>query len=316
MSSVRSSAGARPARGGARKSATTSIASVAEPPLPSASSRPPASNDARSAAAAASSVARPSVSVCARSSPTSSAFISTDAPHVVEHRVEVGLPLAPGTGRGSSTRRCRARRARPQQAAVVEEHVHELPEHVVGGLGQLLARRTGRRPAARAPLGPDAPNADACRQPRSARSSAALRRRRRRRSRCRPARRPAPTCSTSGPPSARQRRAPAARACRRSPDGRTRPPRGARPSAPAATPPNATSRPPRGEALGHAVAEPRDPLGLGVEEARVRLGAARQQLVDADRRRGAALTPAPARRRAPRASASRGTRPRPRRCGR
>ena len=74
-SSVRSSA-RRPAL---RKSATTSVASVAEPPLPSASSVPPAASLARSSRAAASSVSAPSVSVCSRSAPTSSAFMRTDA---------------------------------------------------------------------------------------------------------------------------------------------------------------------------------------------------------------------------------------------
>src|SRR3954465_11170979 len=45
--------------GAARTSATASIASVAEPPLPSASRAPPASRRARSAAAAAAGAARP-----------------------------------------------------------------------------------------------------------------------------------------------------------------------------------------------------------------------------------------------------------------
>ena len=67
----------------------------------------------------------------------------------------------PGTDRGSSTRRRRgpARPAAGEQPAMLEEHVHQLPQHVVTGLHELLphegigARRLqlplGSRPARR-----------------------------------------------------------------------------------------------------------------------------------------------------------------------
>jgi hypothetical protein len=79
-SSVRSSTGRGvQSPGGWRKSAATSIASVAEPPLPSTSSRPPAPKRSRSIAAAASSASRPPASVRSRSAITSSDFIRTEA---------------------------------------------------------------------------------------------------------------------------------------------------------------------------------------------------------------------------------------------
>ena len=302
-SSVRSSAGrGRRRRGGARKSATTSIASVAEPPLPSASSRPPASKRARSAAAAAASASallgqrllaqrrRPRRPSSAPSARTSARTASRSSSLLGQERVE-------------EARRARVvhrpRGAALEQAAVLEEHVHELPQHVVERLDQLLARRTGPPGGANSHSAPTGAKA-IVRQPRAPRA---------------PARgrlghvgaegdhdvvglgRPASTCAASGAALARPARAPAARACRRSPGARTRPRRGARPSAPPACAPSASSRPPRGEALGHPVAEPRDPLGLGREErARSPACARRAGVVDGARarsrsRRGAAPAP-------------------------
>ncbi len=232
------------------------MASVAEPPLPSASSLPPASRAARSAPAAASSASRFSLSVCARSAPISSAFIST------ERRTS--------SSTGSSSFSCSSRNgyrkleapaswsaarvAALEQPAVLEEHVHELPEHVVERLDQLLAdeavagrrrelplgaaRAEADRQAAAAPRSGQRPrrlaavlvgaegDRDVVAAARSARPAA-------------PARRPR-----------RSARAPAGRACRRSPGARTRPPRAGRPSAPRASartrsagPPGRTARP-------------------------------------------------------------------------
>ncbi len=65
--------------GAARRSATASMASVAEPPLPSASTVPPPSVAARIAAAAAARPSPLSPSVWARSAAISPAFISTEA---------------------------------------------------------------------------------------------------------------------------------------------------------------------------------------------------------------------------------------------
>ena len=141
-SSARSIAGrgGRPG-GGERRSATASWASVAEPPLPSASSAPPASKEARRAAAAATSASRFSVSVCCAQGGHLVRLHQHRAADVLEHGVEVVLLLRQ---EGVEERRAarvvrRPGRAPLQQAAVVEEHVHQLPEHVVEGLGQLLA---------------------------------------------------------------------------------------------------------------------------------------------------------------------------------
>ena len=77
------------------------------------------------------------------------------APHVLEHRVVVGLLLA-------EERVEEAGRAGVVHAAlaVVEEHVHELPQHVVRGLDQLLADerivlRAGRARCSSAGVSPD-----------------------------------------------------------------------------------------------------------------------------------------------------------------
>ena len=96
-SAVRSSAGraGQPLRaGGSEKSATASIASVAEPPLPSASSRPPASKQARSARAAAASSARFVAERLRAQRADLRRLGQHGRAHVREHRVEVVLALA------------------------------------------------------------------------------------------------------------------------------------------------------------------------------------------------------------------------------
>ena len=153
------------------------------------------------------------------------------AAHVGEHGVEVVLGLGRGRDRGSSTR---PRRGAPgvaarEQPAVLEEDVHELPQHVVGRLGQLLARRTGRRGGTQLPLRADRPRTPIVRQP-AARAAAATARRVAERHH--DVVRPRQQRDVGRRPT---RRAPAARACRRSPGGRTRRRRGARRSGPPAT---------------------------------------------------------------------------------
>ena len=330
MSSVRSSAGARrpaaaAARGGRPRA---SIASVAEPPLPSASSRPPrVERGAQLAAAAASSASPPSASVCARSAPTSSAFISTERARRRRRPPRGRAPARRGTDRGSSTRRVSctgAGVAALEQAAVVEEHVHELPQHVVERLDELLARRRGRRVG-----GSNSHSAPGRARRRRSGSRARARRRappRHRsspeaRSRCRPGSHtqlePAPPsgAALAGQAERRQRaladdhrvheldRHVARVRARRRRGGRARP---------------AGRRAAKRSAIRwHSRAMP---LGLGAEEALVRPRRAREQLVDradapvAERRR-AAHAAAPARA-GDRARATRGTPRRPRRCAR
>ena len=105
-----------------------------------AASRPRRATRARRAAAAASSAAF-SVSVCSRSSRDVAGLREHRAAHVVDDRLEVALLLA--EERVEEARRAgvvdRPRLAALEQAAVLEEHVHELPEHVVERLDQLLA---------------------------------------------------------------------------------------------------------------------------------------------------------------------------------
>ena len=155
-SSVRSRAGARPSRAAGR---------ACRPRRPSrrwpsrrCRGQQPAAAVERVAqrAAAAASASRPSSSVCARSAAISSAFISTDCAHVGEDRVEVVSRTRPGRDRGSSTPRCRARAgvASLEQAAVLEEHVDQLPQQVVGASRPAPGGRTGRRRAGRAPTRP------------------------------------------------------------------------------------------------------------------------------------------------------------------
>ena len=129
-SSVRSSA-RRPA---ARKSATTSIASVAEPPLPSARSVPPASSRARSSSAAARSVSAPLGQRLLAQRADLVGLHHHRARDVGEQRVDVRRLVV--EERIEEARRAAARALAP---AVLEEHVHELPQQVVVGLGQLLA---------------------------------------------------------------------------------------------------------------------------------------------------------------------------------
>ena len=107
---------------------------------------------------------RPSVSVCARSAPTSSAFISTDAAtSAITASRSVSL-LA--QERVEEARRAGVvdlpRVAALEQPAVLEEHVHELPQQVVERLGQLLAHERVRRSAA-----PTRSGRQIARQPRS-----------------------------------------------------------------------------------------------------------------------------------------------------
>ena len=153
--------------GGRWRSATTSMASVAEPPLPSASSAPPLSSRSRSASAAATSV----VAVVRERLRAQLADIGRlrehGAAHVGHHGLEVVLALdeegveearragvvvaarcGPRAGRGGRRTRARA------------------PRDVVKRLDQLLARRRvggGGRNSHSAPAGANA----SVRQPRS-----------------------------------------------------------------------------------------------------------------------------------------------------
>ena len=162
---------------------------------------------------------------------------------------------------------------------MVEEHVHELPQHVVGGLGELLARRTGRRSAARAPTrrrrARRRASGSRVAAPRTAASTAAAGRRR---SRCRRARRAAPTCGSGRlADSAERRQRPLADDHRvHELDGDVARV-GARRRRRAEREQPAAAR----EALRHRVAQLRQPLGLGREEALVGLDARGQQRVDA-----------------------------------
>ncbi len=224
VSSVRSIDRRQGRPGEWRRSATRSIASVAEPPLPSASSLPPASKRRRRSAAAASRTSRLSPSVCLRSSPISLDFISTDAAHVGEHRLEVVLALP--EKRIEEARRPRvvdrSRVAALEQAAVVEEDVDQLPEHVVEGLDQLLADERVLRLRLEAPLARPRPRSRSSSRRARGRARARRRpahrppRRGRSRSRCRsPRSPPRPDAAGLRPP--RSARSPEAPACRRSP---------------------------------------------------------------------------------------------------
>ena len=149
-----------------------------------------------------------SVSVCARSAPISSAFISTERADVVDDRLELALALV--QERVQEARRAgvvdAARVAAREQAAVLEEHVHELPEHVVERLDQLLADVAGRRRRLELVLGaaPARTRSSGSRARARARAREPPRRRprrRRTRSRCRPAARAARPARASSPPS-------------------------------------------------------------------------------------------------------------------
>ena len=174
------------------------------------------------------------------------------APDVVEHLVEVVLAL--GQERVQEARGAgvvaAALGAPLEQPAVLEEHVHELPQHVVQrsrpAPGGCTDRRLGGSNSHSAPAARTRSSGSRGRArpaTASAVSAIVLGRRRTRstmsvgaREQLRPRRH-----------AARRRRArsPAAPACRRSPGGRTRPRRGARRSGPPGERPNAISRPPR-----------------------------------------------------------------------
>ena len=253
-----------------------------------------------------------SASVCARSAPISADFIST------ERRTSAST-ASRSASRSAEERVQEARRAGVvdaalgaalQQAAVLEEHVHELPEHVVERLDQLLGdervvaaggsnshsaptRREGDRQAAalagqRERRRGLAPSPSARRTP----------------SRCRRAR-PAAPAPLERRAARRSGRARAAPACRRSPGGRTRPRRGGRPSAP-----RAQRRPRSGARRGRSARPSRGRAGPAARPRRSknarRPRCARQQRVQRARRGVSAprhAAPGPARR--PRVSQSR-----------
>ena len=237
-SSVRSIAGA--ARR-ARKSATTSIASVAEPPLPSASSLPPRSKLARSCGGRCEQDVRVVGQRLRAERADSRRLHQHRAAHVLEHRLEVALALV--EERVQEARRAgvvhSALAASLEQAAVLEEHVDELPQHVVERLDQLLAdvrvaaRRLELPLRARAGREGDR-QAAAVAGEREGRAPPPSSPSARSRSRCRRRRRSARPALRGRRPR-RRGRSPAAPACRRSPGERTRPRRGARPSAPRAS---------------------------------------------------------------------------------
>ncbi len=141
-----------------RKSATTSIASVAEPPLPIASSLPP--------------LAEPRAELRRRGEEDPGVVLEGvaaqpadllglgegGAADVVDHRVEV--PFGLGEERIEEARRTGVglgpRFAPLEQSAVVEEDMDQLPEHVVGRLDDLLTNERvlagrGEAPLRRAP---------------------------------------------------------------------------------------------------------------------------------------------------------------------
>ncbi len=198
VSSVRSSAGrAGQPCGGARKSATTSIASVAEPPLPErqqlaagVEARPQRGRGGRQRLAVVGQRLRAQLADLGR-------LHQDRLADVAQHRVEVGLAARPGTGRGSSRRRCRAPAAPAAPPAGRGGRRTRARAPTARGRASRRAPggRTGRRPAATNSHSAPAPGPKPIvRQPRSAarRSAArasARRPRRRTRSRCRRARR-------------------------------------------------------------------------------------------------------------------------------
>ncbi len=130
VSTAGSSVRSRARRPRARRSATTSIASVAEPPLPK---RQHARAQRRRRRGEHRRVLRQRLLA---QRPDLHRLELDRAPHVLAHGVQIGRC------RSSQERIQEARRARPDRrpVAVLEEHVHELPEHVVERLDQLLAR--------------------------------------------------------------------------------------------------------------------------------------------------------------------------------
>ena len=295
-------------------------AAVAERQQPA---RPRRSRRAAPAPRRASS-SRLSPSVCARSSPTSLRLEQDRAAHVVQHRLEVVLVL--GEERIEEARRAgvvHAPRLAPlEQPAVLEEHVHELPEHVVERLHQLLADRRVRRRRLELPLGPAPARTRASGSRARARAASAATAsavaRRRRRWRCRPGSTSRPTCGVeraalAGQPQRRQR--PLADDHRvHELDGHV-----AHVGARGRRAPERDQPPAAREALGHPVAEPRQALGLGARRrpalASRALG---QRRVDATQARRADARGSSGRLHAarPPASASRATRRCPRRSSR
>ena len=157
VSSVRSSARrAGPPNIGVWKSATTSIASVAEPPLPSAISRPPASRRSRRTRGGAQQRVAAVVQRLRAQRGDLVGLEQHRLAHVVEDLVEVVLLLA-------EERIQKARGAGVvdglgpaslEQAAMVEEDVDELPQQVVERLDDLLAdERVGDGGEVELPLG-------------------------------------------------------------------------------------------------------------------------------------------------------------------
>ena len=185
---------------------------------------------------------------------------------------------------------CTGERVRPgEQPAVLEEDVHELPQHVVGGLGQLLRdeRVVGRRHEH--PLGVDAARRRRSGSPPAARRHRRLdlRARRRTPSRCRRAGRAARRRATSTP-SAGSARLPTMTGWTNS----TATWRTSERSA--SVPPNATSRPPRAKRSAIRWHSAREALGLRGEEPLARLRPRRDERLEASGgRSGGALTRPP-----------------------
>ena len=166
VSSVRSIAGrGGPPPSGAWKSATASIASVAEPPLPSASSRPPAANAARSSAAAAASAS----ALVGQRLHAQRGGLGRLREHgradVGDDRLEVVLLLGRGTDTGTRTRRCRgpSPRGGPRAGRGARRTRARAPT--------ARGRRSRSAPGAR--TGRPAGRARSRRQPRSSASAAA-----------------------------------------------------------------------------------------------------------------------------------------------
>ena len=195
LGEVERAARGQPRRGGLRRSATTSIASVAEPPLPSASSVPPASKRARSARRGGEQRVRALVERLLAQRADLLGLGQRPRPRTSSSTASRSCSSRRGRGRGSSTRRCRgpAPRRGPRAARGARRRRARAPR----------ARGRRSRPAPGAtngssarrhelPLGADGAKA-IVRQPRAPRRAPRRRRRRRRRrrSRCRRARRAA-----------------------------------------------------------------------------------------------------------------------------
>ena len=316
-------ASARP--GGRRKSATTSIASVAEPPLPSASSLPPrvevrAQPGGRLGELVAGSP-RASARAARRPPPPSPA--RSGARRRAPRRGRA--PPRPGTDRGSSTRRCRGRAPPRAPRAARGARRRRAPAPRARGRASRPAPggRTGPRWAARTPT---------------------RRRRARRRSSGSRARARAPSAAATSPPSSGPEGdrdvVGLARAAR--PAARAPPPSPASPIAGSARlptitgwtnstatwrtseraagdSPNATSRPPRAKRSAIRWHRRASRSASALEEGAIGLGPLGQRLVEPAaqtcQRRRRSLTRGPPRGATP-APASRATRRSPRPCAR